>query len=174
MTFWENTLSTFIGAVLGFIFAIVLFYLTNIWSRKLHKKSFDKNLAKECEFNEYYLEKIVRELQKVIEKIGVNDKNVFHYFNYVSYKRLYTQGYFQQGFLYEKLGPEEINLLDTILTKMTQIGDQYINNSIQLWKEDRINQKQIFEIVSFERNTIEKFIGDIGRIKQKITGKVGH
>ena len=171
MNFYQNIFSTFIGVFSGFIFSIFLFYLTNRWSKKTQKKSLEKNLVKEFEFNEHYLQKILENLKKGIEKVTVNDKNVFYYFNYVSYQRLFTQSYFQQGFLYEKLDPDDINLLDTILSRMTYGGECYINNSIQNWKEDILNQQQILNILAFERDSLEKFIKDIYRIKQKIVKK---
>ena len=171
MNFWQNVFSTFIGALLGFIFSIFLFYLTSRWSKNAQKKSTEKNLIKEFEFNEHYLQKVLADIKKAIEKITVNDKNVFYYFNYKSYQRLFVQSYFQQGFLYEKLDPDDINLLDTILSRMTQGGEYYINNSIQRWKEDHLNQQQILNILAFERDSIEKFIKDIRRIKQKIVTK---
>lgn len=171
MNFWQNVFSTFIGAILGFIFSICLFSLTSKWTKKDQKKSLEKNLIREFEFNEHYLQKILEDLKKTIEKITVNDKNVFYYFNYISYQRLFAQTYFQQGFLYDKLDPDDINLLDTILTRMSQGGEQYINNSIRMWKEDNLNQQQILNILAFERDSVEKFIKDIGRIKQKIIKK---
>ena len=54
---------------------------------------------------------------------------------------------------------------------MNQGGEQYINNSIHMWKEDNLNQQQILNILAFERDSVEKFIKDIGRIKQKIIKK---
>lgn len=171
MNFWQNVFSTFIGALLGFVFSIFLFYLTRRWSKKAQKKSLEKNLIKEFEFNAHYLQKILEDLKKAIEKITVNDKDVFYYFSYISYQRLFTQTYFQQGFLYERLDPDDINLLDTILSRMTRGGEYHINNSIQRWKEDSLSQQQILKILAFERDSIEKFITDIGRIKQKIVTK---
>lgn len=171
MNFWQNVFSTFIGALLGFILSIFLFYLTRRWSKNAQKKSLEKNLIKEFEFNEHYLQKILKDLNKAIEKITVNDKGVFYYIKYISYQRLFTQDYFRQGFLYEKLNPDDINLLDTILSRMTQIHEDYINVSIKKWKENDLSQKQILNILAFERDSIDKFIKDIGGIKQKILSK---
>jgi len=171
MNFCQNVLSTFIGVILGFIFSIFLFYLTQRWTKKTQKKSLEKNLVKEFEFNEHYLRKILEDIKKTIEKITVNDKNVFYFFNYISYQRLFAQAYFQQGYLYEKLEPDDINLIDTILSRMSLGGQAYINNSIQQWKGGYLNQQQILNIVGFERDSIEKYIEDIGQIKQKIVSE---
>jgi len=59
MNFSLNVLSTFIGVLLGFIFSIVLFYLQQRWTKNTQKKTLEKNLAKELEFNEHYLRKIL-------------------------------------------------------------------------------------------------------------------
>lgn len=171
MNFCQNVLSTFIGVILGFIFSIVLFYLTQRWTKSTKKKSLEKNLVKEFEFNDRYLKKILDDLKKAIEKITVNDKNVFYYFNYVNYQRLFINSYFQEGYLYEKLEPDDINLIDTILSRMSLGGQYYVNNSIQMWKNGGINQQQILNIVGFERDSIEKYIKDIGGLKQKIVSK---
>ena len=168
MNFWQNMFSTFIGALLGFVFSIFLFYLTNRWTKKREKESLEKNLVKEFEFNEHYLQKVLESLKKAIEKMTVNDKEVFYYFNYIGYQRLFIQTYFQQGFLYEKLDPEDINLLDTILNHMGTGIESYINNSMQRWKEDTIDQKDILRIMTFERDTIEKYIKEAHRMRQKI------
>ena len=167
MNFCQNVISTFIGVTLGFIFSIILFYFQQRWIKKTQKKSLEKNLVKEFEFNKHYLRKILKDIKKTIEKITVNDKNVFYYFKYIGYQRLFTQIYFQQGYLYEKLEPNDINLIDTILSRMTLGGQDYINNSIQMWKDDNLTQKQILNILGFERDSIEKHIKDIGRIKKK-------
>ena len=138
MNFYQSVFSMFIGALLGFIFSLFLFYLKEKWSRNAEKKSLENNLIKEFEFNGNYLRKILGDMNKTIEKITVNDKNVFYYFNYMSYQRIFIQAYFQKGYLYEKLDPDDINLIDAILSRMTLRGQDYINNSIQMWKDDNL------------------------------------
>src|SRR3989338_9138279 len=171
MSFWQNLFSTLIGALLGFIFSICLFYFQNKWSKKAEKESLEKNLVKEFEFNEHYLQKVLDEIKKVIEKITVDDRAVYYFFNYLRYQRLLIQTYFQQGYLYEKLDPEDISVLDTVLTHMGQVNEYYLNNSIQRWKEGTIDQKEILGIMAFERDTVEKYIKDLHKIKQKIVTK---
>ena len=171
MSFCQNLFSTFIGVLFGFIFSIFLFYLTGKWSKRAQKKSLEKNLIKEFEFNNHYLKRIFDDLNKVIEKIAVNDKNVFIFFNYISYQRLFITTYFQQGYLYEKLEPAEINLIDTILSRMSTGGQNYINNSIQTWKDGHLNQAQISSILGFERDSIKKHIYSLDSMKKKVIGE---
>jgi hypothetical protein len=166
--FWQNIISTFIGAFLAFIFSICLFYLTTHLQKKSQRASLEKNLIREFEFNEQYLAKLLSELNKAIEKITVNDHNVYFLGKYEGFQRLFIQFYFQQGFLYEKLTSEDINLLDTILNHMAIATGQYIYNQISSWKSGQLNQSQILGIVAFERDTIESYIGNLGKLKQKL------
>lgn len=172
MEFWTNLVSTFIGAFSGFVFSIVLFFLTNNIGRKSAKESLENNLIKEFEFNEHYLENISSDLYKAIEKINADSKNVFIYFNYINFQRLFITQYFQQGYLYEKLTPDDIVLLDKILTHMNLYGQQYVNDSMDKWKKDQLMKKEIVDIISYERDSIEGFIKDLDIIKAKIKPKM--
>jgi len=171
MSFCQNLFSTFIAVLFGFIFSIFLFYLTGKWAKRAQKKSLEKNLIKEFEFNNEYLKKIIADLNKVIEKITVNDKEVFIFFNYLNYQRLFISTYFQQGYLYEKLEPAEINIIDAILNQMSVTGQNYINNSIESWKGGQLSQAQIMKILGFERDYIETNIRSLAGMEKKIIGK---
>lgn len=37
---------------------------------------------------------------------------------------------------------------------MTQGVEFYVNNSIEMWKDDKIDQKKILDILRFQRDTI--------------------
>ncbi len=167
MTFWQLAFPTFIGVFLAFIFSILLFHLTNKWTKDAAKKLLEKNLRCEFNFNKKYLEKTLEDLTKTIEKIGVEDK-VFYYPKYVNYQRLFTLSYFNQGFLYEKLSTEDLNLIATILEHMNQGTELFINKSIKDYNDGNINKQEILRIISFERDTIQKFIKSLDEIQKKI------
>lgn len=97
MNFLSSLTSIFLGALLGFIFSICLFYLTNKLYVKLQRETVSKNLIKEFEFNELYLKKLLENLKNIIEKIGTNDRDTYYYCIYKDYQRQFMQSYFQQG-----------------------------------------------------------------------------
>ena len=59
MTFWQSVFPVFIGAVFGFIFSIVLFYITNIWRGKKAKEALEKSLIKEFGYNISFLSQLI-------------------------------------------------------------------------------------------------------------------
>ncbi|TKJ44694.1 hypothetical protein CEE35_07045 [Candidatus Aerophobetes bacterium Ae_b3b] len=171
MTFWEYVFATFGGVGLGFVFSIFLFYLTNRWGRNTRRKLLEKNVVKEFEFNEKYLEEVVKKLEEAIQDITVGDKTRFYYFNYRSYQRLFTNAYFMQNFLYEKLNPNDTYKLDLILNRMTIPGEQFMTSLMDKWNSSQIGQQEALKFARLERDSMKSFIKDIGKIKQKIVSK---
>ena len=171
MTFWQNVSSTFIGALFGFVFSLFLFYLTTKWARSSHKKSLEKNLVQELQFNIDFLKKVLGDLGKVIERITVDERNVFYFFEYARYQSFFLLAYFQQGYLYEKLDSDDINSISTILNKMNLSGQNYINSIIQMWKDSNMDQKQALATLGFERDSVEGFIKNLDGIKKKIVSR---
>ena len=168
MTFWQSVFSVFIGTVFGFIFSIVLFYITNIWRSKKAKEALEKSLIKEFEYNISFFRQLIEKLNKSIEKISSDDTELHFFLNYVYYQRLFLQSYFQQGYLYDKLDPDDIILLDNILNHISVYGGDYINNNIQLWEEGQITKQKANQVLGYERDTMEKFLKNIQTTKEKI------
>ena len=171
MTFWQYLLATFGGVGLGFVFSIFLFYLTNRWGRNTRRRLLEKNVVKEFEFNEKYLEEVVKKLDEAIQDITIGDKNGSYYFNYRSYQRLFTNAYFMQDFLYEKLNPDDTYKLDLILNRMTSGGEQFMTGLMDKWKSSQIGQEGALRFTRLERDCMKSFIKDIGKMKHKIAGK---
>ncbi len=171
MTFWQYLLATFGGVGLGFVFSILLFYLTNRWGRNARKKTLERNLIKEFTFDERYLQELVRKFDAALQDITVEDRNAFHYFNYRSYQQLFTTIYLSQDFIYDKLTPNDVYKLRLILDRMTFPGEQFINNLMQKWNQNAVSSQDALKFVRLERDSMSSFIKDIQQIRGKIIGK---
>lgn len=169
MSFWTNMFSTFIGALLGFVLSIALFYLTSRWSKKSREEELEKSLIKELEYNGYYLEERLKELKKSIERVSADDKTAFPFFDYTGYQRVFLQEYFKQGFLWKKLDLKSISRLDTILNHMNIGISMYLNKSIEDWRNGAATKQETSGVLTFERDTLEGYLEDITQVKQRIT-----
>lgn len=168
MSFEQNIFSTLIGTFAGFLFAIALFYLQNKWSLALQKRNLKKNLKKEFEFNLKFLEKTLDDVNKIIERITTNNKKVYTFLKYTNLQRIFLQIYFQQGYLYDALSPEEIQLLDEILLHFDKPYQDYINIQIEGWRTGTINQADMIDVFAFERDNVIKYIDAVKDISKKI------
>ncbi len=169
MNFYENMFSTFIGALAGFVFSIILFYLTNKWKEKDKKKNLRKNLLKELDYDLIYLTDILSDINKVVEKIGINaPEECFIFLKYSGYQSLFLNIYFREGFLYESISSDEIKKLDEILSQMSLNTETFVNNWIFEWKQGKLGQKEIHSNIIYQKEKIESYIKTINQLKAKI------
>ncbi len=171
MTFWQYLLATFVGVALGFVFSIILFYLTNRWSRNARKKSLEGNLVKEFVFNEKYLQDLIKKLDAALQDITVENRNAYHYFRYRSYQQLFTTTYLSQDFIYERLEPDDIYKLGLILDRMSSWGEQFINDLMRRWNNNAVSSQEALQFVRLDRDSMSSFIKDIQQIRGKIATK---
>jgi hypothetical protein len=171
MDFWPTLLSTFFGAFLAFIFSIILFYITTKFGASNQKSKLERNLLNELEYNEHYLKRVLGDLQKYIEKITVDDKQLYCVFNFSQYQRLFISQYFQQGLLYEKLSPDDINQIELILSHFTQNGESWLYGHVERWKKGELPQKEALSVFSYERDQLNLYLKFITAIKNKIQFK---
>ena len=170
MTFWQNLFSTFTGAIFGFAFSVAVYYIKIRWSAKTKRSNLENSLLKELEYDENFLKKIKDNIGKVIERVTVNDKAVYNYFVYLSYFRYFTQAYFNEGYLFDKLDIDDIEAINEILMHMSEPSQQYINDYIKQWKDGSITQADLLGRLAFERENMEKYIKTIAIIRKKIIG----
>ena len=168
MTFWQSFFPTFSGALLGFIFSIVLFYITNKLNANKNKKTLESNLIKELEYNLAFLKRLISDLNKCIEIVSADDRNIFLFFDYKYYQRLFLLRYFQEGYLYEKFDADDISHLDIILNHMSVFGANYINDRIKWWINNEIIKKEINQALMFERDNLKKYEKQLEIVKTKI------
>lgn len=168
MTFGQQLLATLIGTISGFLFSIALFYFTQKIKHLNEKSNIFKSLKSEFRYNLSLLNNLLNDINKTITKISADDKDIFFYFRYSNFQRLFLQEAFRLGLLYDKLEDDDINNIDGILTHFGISYENYTNQKVDEWKNDGINKKDMLKIFEFERDTLEKYIKQLEQIKTKI------
>lgn len=168
MTFEQQILSTFIGALAGFIFSIFLFYLTEKFKINKTNKDLSNNLQKELNHNISFLENYKDEFEKIIRKISANDKQIFTTFRFNKLRRLFILEALNKGLLYKYLSSEEIDELDAMLdyfnVSMDQIHYRYVENYIN----NTMPQQNTLQMFEFNRDLIVKYLKLIKDLKVKL------
>lgn len=157
MTFQQQVIATLLGSIAGFLFAIFIFYITENIKTKRIKKNLIKNLKREFEYNISLLQGWIDEIDKILRKITTDDRQIFSYFKYSYYQRLFTQESFHFGILYELYNNEDISTLSTILLHCDINGEQYINQKITQWNTVQIEQRKVLSTFEFEKETLQKY-----------------
>ena len=156
------------------MFAIFIFYISRIFTKFFERKKLEKSLINEFELNELFLNNLLRELEHLeylsFRNIARNDKP-FSAPVYTNYRRFFTETYFKDGVLYEKLRPIDIRKLDKILNVMNVEHHNYINEKFNEWQscDGDVNGDKSFRIVlENEISQISQFIKDIRDVREKI------
>jgi len=169
MTFGQQILATLYGTIAGFVFAIVLYYVTDLIRINKTKNNLIKNLKREFEYNISLLEEWIKEIDRILLKISAHDEQVFSYLKYSYFQRLFLQECFRFGILYKSFNNEDISNLNTILLHFDINFENYINKIIGHWKDQVMPQKEAIKHFYFEKDELIKYKKQLGELLTKIT-----
>ena len=168
MTFGQQVFSSFLGTVFGFIFAIVLFLITEAVKASLAKKNLRKNLKREFAYDISLLQEWVGDIDKILRKITADDQNVFYFLRYTFFQRHFIQEAFRCGLLYNLLTDEDISNLNTALVHCDVGGEQLANGNVQLWKTGQLPLKEALGIFEFEKECLLKYQKHFRNVLEKL------
>lgn len=168
MSFWQQVISTFIGALAGFLFSILLFYFTERWKNSQKKRNLNFNILKECEYDIDFLEKFKSDFEKACQQITINDKNIFIIFRFSKLQRLFILSAFNEGLLYKNLTVEEIGTLDSMLNYFNFFTDNYLIERLEQFKKDGIGQMEALGVFNYNKDEIVKYLNFIKVLKEKL------
>jgi hypothetical protein len=118
------------------------------------------------------LQEKIDDLQSAIDAVSADSRSIFYYFNYSSFMRLFLLKYFEQGYLLRNLrDQDDIKLLNSILSVMTPAIEYYVNNAIQMWRNQAMTKEQAVEILNLQREQLRRFLKGLKRIKKAIVPK---
>lgn len=168
MTFSQQLIPTFIGALLAFIFSICLFYLTETWKNSKVNKNLSKNLQREFEYYISFLESYKADFEKLVRAVSSNNKSPLIIFRFYKLQRLFILEAFNKGLLYQYLTTDDINELDTMLTYFNNNTDSFAWNNLNGYKNDTITQQSALNIFEYDRDQIDKYIKVERNLKDKL------
>ena len=168
MNFEQQIISTFIGALAGFVFSIFLFYLTEKWKNNKINKSLSSNLQKEFDYNINFLENYKENFETYVRQIAANNKQIYPIFRFSKLQRLFILETFSKGLLYKHLNSDEINNLDAMLSYFTGSMDQIHILYIEQYKIDKVSQQETLQRFEFSKGEIIKYLKLTKILKEKL------
>ncbi len=169
MTFEQQSLATFIGALAGFVFSIFLFYLTEKWKNNKANKDLSNNLQRELAYNSNFIESYKEDFEKLIRKIAANDRQIFTIFRFNKLQRLFLFESFNKGLLYKYLNSDEINDLDGMLDYFSISINQIHWGYLDYYKNSRVPQQISLQRFEMNKDFLEKYLKLARTLKKKLT-----
>jgi len=167
MTFFEQVLATFIGALAAFVFSLVLFYLQEKFKEGKNGKTLMSNIKKECDFNVIFLEDFKDQFDKFLRKISANDKSAFLPLKFEKVQRLFISKAFNEGLLYDSLKAEELQELDSMLDYFSQSTNNFFWTRLQAFCSGKTDAAAALPGFEFDKEKIQKYINFQKLIKEK-------
>ena len=155
-SYWTKMSASMIGTVAGFIFSICLFYITESVKRKRAKEGALKGLQREFDYNVALLDSWKSMIDKAVAQVASGDHQVFEFFPYSRYSRLFTQQAFAAGLIFEVLGDDEAIALEDILRFFSAETESFLNAQIRAWNEGNIDAKETLRTLHYNADMITK------------------
>lgn len=162
MGFKQQIVSSFIGTLFGFLFAIVLFLLTDWLYKKKVRKEFKKNLKREFQYNITLLQDWIDKIDVILRQITAKDREIYQYLKYSDLARYFLDESFKLGLIYHSFTNEQIFDLNKLVTHCSFSIEQFVNNKISLWKTctemaENNFQKILLVDFDFQKSELKRF-----------------
>lgn len=168
MTISQQVGASFMGTFFGFIFALILFFVTNNLISRRNKKNLRKHLKRELEYDISLISEWIEEIGKILRKVTSSDLKVFSYLQYSYFQSYFMQEAFKTGLMYNSLDNDDISQLNRILVRCNMAGERHVNSYIQEWQKQLADQKSTLDRFEFERDQLQKFKRQLKSINLKI------
>ena len=153
-SFWSRALATLIGTVAGFVFSILLFYISERIKRSRDQKKIIAGLKREAAFNIGLCDAWLKAIQDIRLKVAAGDAAFFHYFDYNRALRIFVQEALRAGILYDLLSDTELVDLDKSLLFLAFYEEQDINGRIAQWKAGTIAPPDLSQALTFHEHAV--------------------
>lgn len=168
MNFYQQIIASLIGTFVGFVFSIVLFYLTEKWKSAHTNKNLSSNIQRELQYNVDFLNGYKDEFEKMLRQVTANTKPVYLIFKHSKLQRLFILEAFQKGLLYKYLTVDEINNMDVMINYFLPYRDQALNQILSSYNSGQNTAQSALATLEWDRDQIDLYIKILKNLKTKL------
>ncbi len=166
-SFWSRALATLLGTVAGFLFSIVVFYISEHVKRSRDRKKIIVGLKREAAFNIGLCDAWLKGVPDVRLKVAAGDQNFFNYFDYTRALRIFVQEAVRAGVLYDLLDDSELVDLDKSLLFLSPLSEGDMNGEIAQWKAGSFSAAELSKALSFHEYVVTESRKAMERLRIK-------
>lgn len=155
MSFCQSVLSSSIGAFIGFLGAIVVFFIKEWWQNANRNKSIIENLKLELTYNINLYEKYEAQIQECIEAISIDGRTVYLNLDYNFVGTYFAKQFYNNGLLLKYFHPEDMRRWNVMLTQIGAGAENHVINCVDQWREKKEIEKEIvYNALKHEKSQI--------------------
>lgn len=155
MSFWESALASSIGAFVGFVGALLIFFIKECWQNKIRRISIVQNLKLEIAYNINLYEEFDKQLQNCIEAISNDSRSLYLSLDYDFVGTHFAKQFYQNGLLLKYFHPEDMRRWNVMLTQISAGADKYVTECVDQWREKKeIDKEEVYKALKHEKNQV--------------------
>ena len=155
MSFWESALASSIGAFVGFVGALIIFFIKEWRQNKVRRTSIVENLKLEIAYNINLYEKFEKQIQNCIEDISNDSKSLYLNLDYDFVGTHFAKQFYQNGLLLKYFHPEDMRRWNVMLTQIGAGADKYVTECVDKWREEKeIKKEEVYKALKHEKEQV--------------------
>lgn len=151
MKFWQQVIATLIGVVAGFIFSILLFYLSERWKKASLKKEMIKNVKEEINYNIALLGRLKEKVNDVIQDVSSGNPRLYKEFKFISFQKIFVNSAFGRGDLYDIFSIDEISSIDEMFSYFSDGNDIFADKLLNDLNSTPPTSNQAFVVAMYQQ-----------------------
>ncbi len=169
MCWWQQILTTAIGAFLGFASGLTLFWIRESVESKQKKQKAIKNLLYEFEYNLSLFKDYTKKITECMESVSADKRKVYLDLNYEFMGVHFAKKFYDEGYLSEFLHQDAMKKWNHFLSKLSPGSEQHVLDEVDKWREGTGSKVELHDTLKHERGEIEYAISMIEYLKTRIT-----
>lgn len=156
MTFQESIIATSIGAFIGFLGALIIFFIKEIWQYLVRKNSTIKNLKMELAYNIILYDNFEEKIQECIEALSNDSRSIYLNLDYDFVGTYFAKQFYQSGLLLKYFHPENMRKWNIMLSQIGSGSEKYVIDCVDDWREQKeIEKNTVYKALNHEKKQIK-------------------
>ena len=159
MTFEQSVIASgvggAIGAFIGFLGALMIFFLKENRQKENLRKSTIANLKLELAYNINLYNDFENKIQKCIEALSNKSRAIYLTLDYQFIGTFFAIQFYQSGLLLKYFHSEDMKKWNIMLTQIGAGAEKHVTDCVTQWREGKdIEQEKVYSALDFEKTQI--------------------
>ncbi len=152
---WVQIINTAVGAFLGFLSGLIIYWLKTRAGLSKQRKNAIKNLRYELEYNLGLCEEFKGKVSETIETVNSENHSVYLTLDYEFIGSYFAKQFYNGGYLSEFLHQDDMKKWNVFLSRLSAGSEAHIEETLEQWRKFKIDKETVVTSLNLERKDIE-------------------
>ena len=149
-------LNAALGPFIGFLGALILFFIKEKWTSLCKKRASISNLKLEIQYNLNLYSDFIEQLSGAIGAVSSGSKHVYVRLDYDFIATFFAKEYYNSGLLLTAFHAEDVKRWNVMLNSLSAGYEQKVLDSLEEWRMEKgISQDEIYHVLDHELKQVK-------------------